>query len=171
MRRWTVEIPCPRGLLRLRPEREDDMGFRFRLFRDSRPDLALLPLDAAARGQLIALQFQAQTMSYRTQFPGARFDIIELGDVPVGRIVVDRPGTMLHIVDQTLSPPFRNLGLGSTIMRALMGEAERSGLPVRLRVASDNAAAMRLYLRLGFVPIEASPVYVHLERRAQPDAR
>ena len=57
------------------------------------------------------LQFRAQTMTYRAQFPQARFDIIELAGIPMGRIVVDRPGTMVHIVDQALSPPYRNLGI------------------------------------------------------------
>jgi ribosomal protein S18 acetylase RimI-like enzyme len=164
----TIEIPSPRGQLRLRPEREDDLAFRLRLFGDSRPDLALLP--AAAREQLAALQFRAQTMGYRAQFPHARFDIIELDGVAIGRIVVDRAGAALHIVDQALAPSFRNLGIGSAIMRALMGEAGRTRRPLRLHVASDNAAAMRLYVRLGFAPVATSPPYIELEWRAPAQA-
>jgi ribosomal protein S18 acetylase RimI-like enzyme len=164
----SIEIVSPRGILRLRPEREEDHAFRFRLFCDARPDLALLPLPAAAREQLVTMQFRAQTMSYRAQFPAARFDIIELEESPIGRIAVDRPGAVIHIVDQALSPSFRNLGIGSAIMRALMGEAERAGLPLRLQVASDNAAALRLYLRLGFVPGGASGAFhTTLEWRAR----
>jgi ribosomal protein S18 acetylase RimI-like enzyme len=160
-----VEIPCSRGVLRLRPEREDDAAFRFRLFCDARPDLALLPLPA--REQLMTMQFRAQTMSYRAQFPAARLDIIELDGNPIGRIAVDRSGDAVHIVDQALSPPFRNLGIGSAIMRALMREAEQAGLPLRLHVASDNASALRLYLRLGFVSLGAGPSHAMLEWRAQ----
>jgi ribosomal protein S18 acetylase RimI-like enzyme len=156
----TIEIPCSRGLLRLRPEREDDLAFRVRLFGDSRPDMALLP--PAAREQLTTLQFRAQTMSYRAQFPDAHFDIIELDGVAIGRIVVDR-GAALRIVDQALAPAFRNLGIGSAIMRALMGEARRTQLPLRLHVASNNDAALRLYVRLGFVPVETSAAYIELE--------
>jgi len=164
----TIEITSPRGVLRLRPEREEDQAFRFRLFCDARTDLALLPLATEVRDQLIAMQFRAQTMSYRAQVPAARFDIIELEGTPIGRIVVDRPGTAICIVDQALSPPFRNLGIGSAIMRALMGEAERAGLPLRLHVASDNAAALRLYLRLGFAPAGASGAFhTMFEWRAQ----
>jgi len=87
-----VEIDSPRGLLRLRPETEADQDFRFRPFGESRPDLALMPSNA--REQVLMLQFRAQNVSYRTQFPRARFDIIELEGRPIGRIVVDRPGTM-----------------------------------------------------------------------------
>lgn len=165
-----VEIPSPRGMLRLRPEREDDLAFRFHLFCDSRPELALLPLEPAMREQLIQHQFRAQTMSYRAQFPRARFDIIELDGVAIGRIVVDRPGTAVHIVDQALAPPYRNLGLGSTIMRALMREAGGMNLPIRLQVATNNDASLRLYLRLGFVLGRTTATHIELEWHPRPGA-
>jgi len=162
-----IEIPFLRGILRLRPEREDDLAFRFRLFCDSRKDLSLLPLAAAAHEQLLTMQFHAQTISYRAQFPQARLDIIEFEGTSIGRIVVDRPGTAVHIIDLALSPRVRNLGIGSAIMHTLMGETGEAGLPLRLQVASDNAAALRFYLRLGFAPVEVGPTHTMLEWRAQ----
>jgi RimJ/RimL family protein N-acetyltransferase len=166
-----IEIGSALGVLRLRPERDDDQAFRFRLFCDSRPaEFALLPLDPAAMAQLMRLQFQAQTVSYRADFASARFDIIELDHRPVGRIVVDRPGDQLHIVDQAIVPPLRNRGLGTTIMQALMDEARRIRLPLRLKVASTNDPSMRLYLRLGLVPIATEPFYIEMEWRAPTEA-
>jgi hypothetical protein len=44
-----------------------------------------------------------------------------------------------------------------------MDEAAAMDLPVRLKVASSNDPSMRLYLRLGFVPIETVPLYIELE--------
>lgn len=161
-----VDIPCSRGVLRLRPERDEDLEFRFRLFCNSRPELALLPLEPAARDQLMQLQFRAQTMSYRARFSQARFDIIELDGVAIGRIVVDRLGTAVYIVDQAVTPQYRNLGIGSTIMRALMREAGRAGLSVCLMVSTTNDPSLRLYLRLGFVTVEAGPTHIELEWRA-----
>jgi ribosomal protein S18 acetylase RimI-like enzyme len=159
-----IEIGSALGMLRLRPEHDDDQAFRFQLFCQSRPaEFALLRLDPAAMEQLMRFQFQAQTVSYRTSFPNARFDIIELDHLPVGRIVVDRPGHELHIVDQAIVPPLRNRGLGTAIMKALMDEAGRAGLKVRLLVASTNDPSMRLYLRLGFVPIATEPFYIEME--------
>jgi ribosomal protein S18 acetylase RimI-like enzyme len=97
--------------------------------------------------------------------PEAGFDIIELDRAPVGRIVVNRPGTMVHIVDHAVVPRLRSQGIGTAIMLALMEEARRDGLPVRLKVASDNDPSLRLYLRLGFTPIQTTSSYIELEWR------
>ncbi len=166
---FATEIGLPFGTLRFRPEGDDDRAFRFALFCDSRPDeWQLLPLDAAIRAQLMRLQFEAQTASYRTEFPDARFDIIELAGEPIGRIVVDRPGNMLHLVDIALVPRLRNRGIGTAILQALIDEAQAVQLPVRLTVAANNAPSLRLYQRLGFVPIATIPLYLELEWRPAP---
>jgi ribosomal protein S18 acetylase RimI-like enzyme len=160
----SIEIPSPIGVLQLRPERADDEAFRFQLFCDSRlPEWDVVSLDPAVRAQLMHQQFQAQTMTYADRFPDARFDIIELGRERIGRIVVNRPGTVVHIVDHAIVPPLRNRGIGTAIMRGLMKEARDAKLPVRLKVASSNDPSLRLYLRLGFVPIETIPAYIELE--------
>jgi ribosomal protein S18 acetylase RimI-like enzyme len=158
----TIDIPSPIGVVTIRPERPDDEAFRYRLFCDSRqPEFALLPPDIYER--VMRHQFHAQTVGYRGEFPRARFDIIEHAGRPIGRIVVDRPGDMVHIVDQAIIPELRGRGIGTAIMRSLMNEAAATGLPVRLKVASSNDPSMRLYLRLGFVPIQSVPLYIELE--------
>ena len=48
-------------------------------------------------------------------------------------------------------------------MRAVMDRAAQAGQTVRLKVASTNDPSMRLYLRLGFVPIETDPFYIEME--------
>jgi ribosomal protein S18 acetylase RimI-like enzyme len=166
-----ITIPSPHGRLALRPERADDEAFRYRLFCRSRPpEWDMVQIDPQFREQLMQHQFMAQTTSYRAQFPKARFDIIELDDQPIGRIVVDRPGSMLNIVDQAIVPELRNKGLGTTIMRSLMDEARAQAIPVRLMVGSSNDPSLRLYLRLGFVPIETIPLYIELEWKAPADS-
>jgi ribosomal protein S18 acetylase RimI-like enzyme len=162
----TIEIPSACGVLRLRPERADDEDFRYRLFCDSRlPEWYQVALDPAVREALMRHQFAAQTATYRARFPRARHDIIWLADERIGRIVVNRPGSEVHIVDHAIVPARRNQGIGTTIMRALMDEAARAALPVRLKVASSNDPSLRLYLRLGFRPIEEIPAYIELEWR------
>jgi ribosomal protein S18 acetylase RimI-like enzyme len=159
-----IEIAVTQGTLCLRPEQERDQAFRFKLFCESRAaEFARLPLDAGGHEQLMRFQFQAQTAAYRANFPNARCDIIELDGAPIGRIVVDRPRDMIYIVDQAIAPPLRRRGFGTAIMTALMKEAGAAGLPVRLKVASSNDAATRLYLRLGFVPTHSDLLYIEME--------
>jgi ribosomal protein S18 acetylase RimI-like enzyme len=162
-----IDIPSAFGVLRLRPERAEDADFRYRLFCDSRlPEWYQVALDPGLREQLMRHQFQAQTVTYLQRFPDARHDIIELAGQAIGRIVVNRPGDQVHIVDHAIVPPLRNRGIGTTIMRARMDEAARAALPVRLKVASSNDPSLRLYLRLGFTPIAEIPAYIELEWRA-----
>jgi ribosomal protein S18 acetylase RimI-like enzyme len=166
-RESVIEIASPHGILRLRPERDADRDFRYALFCCSRlPEWEPVRLQPALFEHLMQHQFMAQTVSYLNFFPQARFDIIELGTEPIGRIVVDRPGTVLHIVDQAIVPYMRNRGIGTAIMQSLMDEARAAGLPVRLQVASSNDPSMRLYARLGFVPIQQTPAYIEMEWNA-----
>jgi ribosomal protein S18 acetylase RimI-like enzyme len=162
-----IAIASAHGTVLLRPERADDVAFRFELFCQSRPpEWESVQIDPEFRDRLMRHQFNAQTASYRAQFPRARFDIIELDGEAIGRIVVDRPGNLLNIVDQAIVPRLRNKGLGTTIMRSLMDEARQQAIPVRLMVSSSNDPSIRLYLRLGFVPIRSVPLYIELEWKA-----
>jgi RimJ/RimL family protein N-acetyltransferase len=159
-----IAIPSGLGRLRLRPETPADEAFRFRLFCDSRlPQWYAVALDPELRERLMRHQYEAQSTTYRARFPQARFDIIELDGETIGRIVVNRPGSMVHVVDHAIVPALRGRGLGTAIMRALMEEAAAAGLPVRLKVADANDPSLRLYLRLGFKPIETVPAYIELE--------
>ncbi|WP_442581708.1 GNAT family N-acetyltransferase [Mesorhizobium sp. ASY16-5R] len=159
-----INIPSPLGKLRLRPEGPRDQDFRFELFRNSRPpEWQMTGFEPSLLQQIMRQQFHAQTVSYRAQFPKARFDIIELDRIPIGRIVVDRPGACIHIVDQAIVPELRGRGIGTSIMTNLMNEAVRGEMPVRLKVSSDNDPSMRLYLRLGFEVTETNPMYLEME--------
>jgi ribosomal protein S18 acetylase RimI-like enzyme len=152
--------------LTLRTETDADRDFRYRLFCASRqPEFALV-LPPPVFEQVMRHQFQAQTVSYLAEFPRARFDIIELGGRPIGRIIVDRPDDVVYIVDQAVVPELRNKGIGTAIMRGLMEEARAAGVPVRL-MAAQGDPAVRLYARLGFVATDATttPMYTTLEWR------
>ncbi len=162
--RYLPEIPSPVGMLRLRPERDADQDFRYRLFCDSQPpEFALLA--PAAFEQVMTQQFHAQTLSYLAQFPEARFDIIELSGERIGRIVVDRPGAVLHVIDLAIAPQWRCRGTGTAIVHALTDEAQAAGVPVRIEAASESDFSLPFYRRLGFMPVETAPFRIVLEWR------
>ena len=158
---WTVTSPA--GQVRLRPEGPDDEAFRFALFCRSRPDdWSTSGLEPLLLASLMRHQFQAQTVGYRTRFPRAAFAILEQSGERIGRIVVDRAGDRIHLVDHAIVPSWRNRGIGTAVMRALMAEAAAAGLAVRLKVASSNEPSMRLYARLGFTVQERTATYLDM---------
>jgi ribosomal protein S18 acetylase RimI-like enzyme len=161
-----VDIPWTDGHLRLRPETEGDLAFRFALFCRSRPpewDQVFLPVEQLT--QVMNQQFWAQTQTYLTRFPEGRFDIVELDGRPIGRIVVNRTEDRIHLVDQAIAPDQRNRGLGTAIMRSLMDEAAASGRLMSLKVSNANDPCMRLYSRLGFEVLEETLEYIDMEWR------
>src|SRR5262249_51187804 len=150
-----IEIASPLGPVTLRTETDADRDFRYRLFCNPRhPEFPLLPPPPAYEA-VMRHQFHAQTVSYQAEFPRARFDIMELGGQPIGRIIIDRPGDVVYIVDQAIVPELRNKGIGTAIMRGLMEEARAAGVPLRL-MAAHGDPAMRLYTRLGFATTESA---------------
>lgn len=57
----------------------------------------------------------------------------------------------LYLTGIYLLPQYQNQGLGSALIREVMGEAEKANRPLTLQVLKANHPARRLYERLGFV--------------------
>lgn len=115
------------------------------------------------------MQFEAQDRHYRAHFPDARFDVIERGGVPIGRLYVDRSAEAIHILDIALLTEHRDAGAGSALLRDLRAEASASGRCVTIHVERTNPAR-RLYERLGFRiegEGEDDPVYLFMVWRPE----
>jgi ribosomal protein S18 acetylase RimI-like enzyme len=130
----------------------NDREFLLGLFADSRPELALLP--AAAREEVLRMQFDAQLRSYRSAAPQARDWVLEArngGEIsPVGRCYVAESATEHRLLDLAVSPRWRGRGIGRAVLERLCARAGRADVPLRLTVWHENADALRLYRRLGF---------------------
>lgn len=68
-----------------------------------------------------------------------------------------------------LTPHHQGRGLGSAVLRAVLEDADREGVAVRLNVLRGSAAR-RLYERHGFVQEAQDPVDVFMVRPAGPGA-
>lgn len=62
-------------------------------------------------------------------------------------------GHALHVELLWVAPAHRCQGIGGRLLAAIIAEAERAGLPVKLGVLVGNTGAARLYRRLGFVAV------------------
>jgi GNAT superfamily N-acetyltransferase len=60
-----------------------------------------------------------------------------------------------------VAPAARGRGLGTAVLRSVLSDAARRGLPVHLQVFQDNPAR-RLYSRLGFVEWTRVPPHVRV---------
>jgi GNAT superfamily N-acetyltransferase len=163
-----IQIATAHGDLGVRAEANDEM-FLFALHAAVRAEeFAAMPLDDAGRAMLLRTQFRAMRAGYQSEFPAARFEVVTLNDDPIGNIITDVTAERVLYVDIALLPQIRRLGLATVLMRALLEEPARLGLPGHVSVMEHNTASLALCRRLGFVPHATSPPFVMLEWRAPP---
>lgn len=156
------------GQLTLRPETGDDEPLLFALYSSTRADeLALTGWDADTCQSFLRMQFAAQRSGYGQMFPNAQFNIVMAGEVPIGRIVVNRAAHEIRVVDLVIAPEERNGGVGTELMRPLIAESANVKLPLRLCVVRGNRA-LRFYERLGFVKTGELATHLEMERPALP---
>ena len=99
------------------------------------------------------MQFAAQHKYYQSEYPDAEYQIILLGDHPIGPVYVDRRAAEIRILDITLIPEYRNRGIGTALIRALIAEGKKTDKPVSIYVDNFGGAAS-LFERLGFSKVE-----------------
>jgi GNAT superfamily N-acetyltransferase len=138
----------------LREVTTEDEAFLREVYAATRAlELSLVPWSDEQREAFLKFQFDAQHSHYRTQFPEASYQIIFKDDEPVGRIYVLREAAEIRILDLTVLPQHRNAGIGSSLMRDLLAEAEQTGKPVSIWVEEFNPS-QALFRRLGFSTIQ-----------------
>lgn len=147
--------------LHMRDSVHEDEKFRFSVYASTRAEeIAAWGWDELQQSAFLHMQFELQQRSYRLRFPGTGYQIIFLQDQPVGHLLVAQNDKELTLVDIALLPQFRNLGLGSRIIRAL--QAEAGSKSIWLQVTKGNPAA-HLYARLGFHVAEEKEIYFHMQ--------
>lgn len=149
----------------LRPVRAEDETFLRDVYASSRSEeLSLTNWDEAQREAFINIQFAAQQQHYRGCYPEAEHQIILFDNLPVGRIYIDRRPTEIRILDITVLPEYRNLGIGTPLLEDLLSEAAETARSVSIYVEMYNQSR-RLFARLGFIPIEDNGIQALMEWR------
>jgi ribosomal protein S18 acetylase RimI-like enzyme len=142
-----------------------DRAFLLAVYSSTRTlELAVVPWGDEQKAAFLESQFAAQDAYWRQQRPQASWSVIEIDGVAAGRLYVDRTASEIRIVDIALLPEFRGAGIGTTLLEAVLAEADAGGLPVTVHVEQTNRAR-RLYERLDFVRIGETGVYDLYERR------
>jgi GNAT superfamily N-acetyltransferase len=148
----------------LRPVDDEDRSFLVELYGSVRdPELQHVPWDDAMKRAFVEQQFAAQDAHYRERYPGATLDVVEVDGEPAGRLYVHRGASDIRIMDIAMAPEFRGLGIGTSLLQALVAEAEASGRKLSIHVEANNPART-LYERIGFRAVGEHGVYVLMER-------
>jgi ribosomal protein S18 acetylase RimI-like enzyme len=104
------------------------------------------------------MQFDLQGQQYQFTYPYAVNQIIQFNGTPSGRLIVDRSPNETILIDIALLPEFRNLGLGTSLIRSLQAEGKK----ITLHVIKSNPA-VNLYQRLGFIFVGEESLYLKME--------
>lgn len=142
----------------------DDESFLIEVYRSTRDDLKMLPIDEQQKNAILLMQYQAQKQQYDFQYPNADRDIVSFDKKPIGRFIVSRENPAFCVVDISLLPEYRNLGIGTVLLQSVLNEAQRKKRVVVLHVLKTNSA-VRLYARLGFVITSETEMHYEMEWR------
>jgi len=138
---------------------DSDHAFLNALYADTRAaEMALVAWTPQEKANFLASQFALQDKHYRNVYQGADFLVVEDAGEPIGRVYVYRSAREIRLMEVTLVPAARNRGIGSALLRELMGEARSAGAQLTLHIEPENPA-QRLYQRLGFRLIEHRGAY------------
>ena len=150
--------------VRLRPYHPSDQVFLQTLYATTRVrEMAVAPWPEQQKTAFLRQQLTAREQHYANEHPAAASDVVTVGGRDAGRLLVDRSGGQVLVVDIALLPAYRGKGIGTTLLTRVLADAAELDLPVRLHV--DPAGdARRLYLRLGFTSVSSNGVHELMER-------
>jgi ribosomal protein S18 acetylase RimI-like enzyme len=152
----------------LRPIQDSDHPFLCEVYASTRMDeLRTVPWTMAERDAFLRMQFNAQHKHYQVHFPNAEYSIILIGNLPAGRLYLDRSDAEFRIIDIALLPAFRRRGIGGNIISTILAQASAAGKTVSIHVERFNPA-LRLYQRLGFKVVEEGPIYLFMQVHPDP---
>ena len=147
----------------LRDATDEDRAFLRDVYGSTREEeLARVEWSAEQRTSFVEHQFSSQDAYYKANYAGATYSVIEVDGERAGRLYVARWDTEIRIMDITLLPEFRGLGVGTRLLRRLLDEAQEGAKRVSIHVEENNPARS-LYERLGFKWVLDRPPYVLME--------
>jgi len=141
--------------IELIPCSDDDRDFAFRVTEEA--------MRAYVEEAFGAWDSLAQRQRLADSFNPAVWNLVLVGDVRAGILVVDDRPAEVFLSRIFLLPKFQRRGVGTVLMRRLINRATHEQKPLRLRVLRVNTGARRLYERLGFAVTRSTTEHDYLE--------
>jgi N-acetylglutamate synthase-like GNAT family acetyltransferase len=142
---------------------DQDMAFLCELYQSTRwQEVLNAPWNQQQRIEFLQQQFTAQHQHYLTHYPHAEKSIILKNQEQIGRIYIDRGDSSICLIDVALMPAYKHQGIGSTLLKELLTEAQLTQKKVVIHVENFNPA-YHWYLKHGFEQVEDKGVYQYME--------
>ncbi|MCL1059492.1 GNAT family N-acetyltransferase [Shewanella gelidimarina] len=157
--------------LELVTHNEADVPFLSRLYASVRQaEFAAANWSESQLNVFLSEQFNAQYRYYCQHYCTDSFNIIYYKNQAIGRLFVDYwldERQDIRIVDISLLPEYRGLGVGTHLFELLFQQAISLGVTISIHVERNNPAIV-LYERLGFsLKTETDEVYLLMVWRHQ----
>ena len=144
----TAPMPFPR-----RPATEDDKAWLEQLRREVYRDLFTATFGGWDE--------ERHARQWRECWEQGSISIIESQNAPVGMIQLFEQHEVVEVGELQIASSWQNRGIGSAVLRDTIARARAGGRAVVLSTGLRNAAARRLYLRLGFEETAQSETHFH----------
>ena len=138
--------------LSLRAAQSHDYELQYQLYASVRAtEMALMTeWNSIQKEAFLRFQHKAQQRRFRRDFPQAGYHIVCRDGQGIGRLFVDDRDDVMELLDISLLPAYRHLGIGTRLLQGLLADALLHNKQVMLHIEADNPAT-RLFRRLGFV--------------------
>jgi ribosomal protein S18 acetylase RimI-like enzyme len=136
--------------IQLKPRTESDSEFFAELFGEIKnSELLLDNLPEPIKHQLLWMQFSSFDRQMNMEYPENIDYLITCHSEKAGRLLLHKDENSIRVLNISLRNNFRNRGIGSSLLKDIIGEANKTHKSIHLEVDKINPA-MNLYSRLGF---------------------
>ncbi len=142
----------------LRSVHERDQEFIDILYRSTREDLLMLPMEPAFIDNLVRSQQQIHALGVQRNYPNAQTKILESQSQALGRMIFEHTTGDIRLIDIAVLPSAQRQGLARYMVQYLQQMAGSHQASLSLRVVKNNFKARRLYLSVGFQIVDEDEI-------------
>jgi len=105
-----------------------------------------------------------QRRMHERRFAEQQYRVIQVSGTDVGILATVRKPDCIKVNQLFVLPEYQGRGIGKACMTQVLADAEKGGLPVRLRVLKVNPRAAAFYRALGFRETGYTDTHTEMER-------
>jgi len=115
--------------------------------------------------KIVEMQYLAQLSSYNNQWPDATTYLVKAEQLGIGKIILSKYESGLHIIDVVIGEKYRNKGFGRKLLMLVEKRALDIGCPkLTLSVATNNRAK-KLYDHLGYKATSQTETHIAMQKQ------